>query len=421
MAVDNAIPPAGTPGVFDARNPTLLPNFDKPVTNTNGGGTLSLSSPAGFLVANPRVAASATATFGGSATSADELTIELTNPALVAQGASGGKISHSYTVGGSDGLDDIAAGFADLFNDDAICQSADIRCDATGAVLTFYQSGPVGNFATLTAPVEEPAKITVGGTSHTGDVFNVLFTGPALPVGGVLVQANSTTTNTPTQDAAALNAAINANATLSGASISSSPTAAVLAITLPAGDYNVVAWVNSAAPTWTAAGTIAAGNTVTATVTNALLPGGSHAVVYTALLGDDATAIATGVKNLINADPVFIAANMTATSASAVVTLHYPSAGGQVRISSSATGGGATLTSLAAPTATAVVGTTATETITFSNSGALSGGDGPIIATNNFEFSAPATSQVQAFFYGTPYLLGYDLVSAMVSQGMPVI
>lgn len=429
MTTETVIPPGGTPGTFDSRNPTLLPNFDTPTEGLTSYSqkaqaisVVGSHSPAGFLRAVPRVEATATATFGGSATSGDILTVEYTNLALQAQGVAGGKISHTYTVGASDTLDDIAENFADLFNDDTIAQNANIRADAVGAVLTFRHAGPVGNFSVLTAPVLEPAKLTVAGTAHTGDVFNALFTGPLLPVGGVLIQANSTTGNTATQDASALNTVINANATLSAAGISSTPTAGVLALTMPAGDYQVVAWVNSATPAYTVGGTPAATNTLTATFTNATLPGGAYSVVYTvpAAPSPTTTTVAAGLAALINADAVLIAAGITASPSAAVVTISYPANIGQLRFSTSATGGGATLTAIANPTATLTRGTTATETITFSNSGKLSGGDGPVFATNNFEF-ALGSSQVQAFWYGKPYVLGYDVLTQMVSQGMPLV
>src|ERR1700742_2694274 len=106
---------------------------------------------------------------------------------------------------------------------------------------------------------------------------------------------------------------------------------------------------------------------------------------------------------------------MVTTDASSVVTISYPGALGQLRVSGTS-GSGATITASAAPTATIALGTSATETITFSNSGKLSGGAGPIIASNNFEW-AFSGGQVQAFFYGRPYLLGVNDIAAMVAAG----
>ena len=63
------IPPAGTPGVFDPRNPTLIPNFDRNVAQNRGSddpSTINHSSPAGYLQANPRANATATATIAGT-------------------------------------------------------------------------------------------------------------------------------------------------------------------------------------------------------------------------------------------------------------------------------------------------------------------------------------------------------------------
>src|ERR1700680_3462349 len=117
------LPAAGTPGIFDPRNPTLVPNFDKPnissANNNNsdpngaGASVLSLSSPAGFLAANPRGDATGTATVGGAAATGDILTLEASNPVFP-----GGFISHTYTVLAGDTPTTIADTFVDLFNDD---------------------------------------------------------------------------------------------------------------------------------------------------------------------------------------------------------------------------------------------------------------------------------------------------------------
>ena len=92
-----------------------------------------------------------------------------------------------------------------------------------------------------------------------------------------------------------------------------------------------------------------------------------------------------------------------------------------MRITSSVSPGSETVTITTAPTTTSTVATNATETVTFSpTNGVLSGGTGPVFATNNFEF-APANGGISAFFYGQPYDLGYDVIKQMVTQGMPIV
>lgn len=418
MAPTNKLlPPWGTPGVFDSRNPTLLPNFGRPTVD---GSTVNNGSPAGFLAANPRVEATATATFGGSVTTGDQMTIDLTNPVLQAQGLT--KLSFSYTSAGGDTLSNIAEQFADQVNDNVNAQLADIRADAVGAVLTFRHAGPLGNLSVLTADTEIPATLTVAGTAHTGDTFNVLFTGPGLGANGVLIQSPSTTSNTPTQDAQALKTVLNANATLIAVGISAAGAAAVLTLTVPAGDFNVSAWVNSATPTFTIGGTQAVADTVTATFTSVAGLGANspHSVVYTLTAGDTTTdLVGQHLAAAINADAILQGAGITAADSTSVVTISYPGRIGQLRISST-NGSGATITSSAAPTATIALATTASETITFSNSGKLSGGSGPILAGNNFTWSFNG-GQVQSFFYGLPYILGQDVITAMANAGEPIV
>ncbi|MFX6357487.1 hypothetical protein ABTF91_20095, partial [Acinetobacter baumannii] len=68
-------------------------------------------------------------------------------------------------------------------------------------------------------------------------------------------------------------------------------------------------------------GTKTTGNTVTVTVLDPALTGGSRAITYTVLATDTLTTIATGLKNAINADTQLSALGVTATSASAVVSI----------------------------------------------------------------------------------------------------
>jgi hypothetical protein len=413
-----SIPLGGTPGIFDPRNPTLLPNFDKSVAS--GSGTIDHDSPAAFLAANPRVNATATATIGGSVTTGDILTLELANNLFPS-----GLISHTYTATSSDTIGTIAEAFAKLFNDDANAQAFGVEVDAggtSGAVLTFNHPGPVGNFSVLSAPVGEPSKITITGTATNGDTIYALFTGPQLP-GGVLVSAAITTSESVTSMATALKNAINGNSTLTGLSISATSSAGVVTISVPAAAEPVVisAWSSTANETATIGGTLTVGDTLAVTITNASLPSGAVTVTYTTVSGDTTTTMATGLKNLIDNNTALIAAGIVGTSSTNVVTITWPAAIGAITFSESV-GGSATesITLSAGPTEILTVGTTTTETITLSpTSGKLSGGTGPIIAANNFTFHKNGSSN--PFWYGQPYLIGFDIVTDMVNQGMPIV
>lgn len=414
--VPTTLPPAGTPGVFDPRNPTLIPNFDRAVSV---GDTLNHQSPAQALAANPRTNATAVATIGGSVTTGDILTIEVQNPTFP-----GGLISHTYTTLGGDTADTVADSLADLFNDDAIAAQHGLRAEALGAVITFDQSGPVGNFSVLVVPNEESASITVGGTSRTGDTIEVLFAGPLFGA-GVLVSFATTTGQTAAQNATALAAAITANAALVALGISAAAVSTAVNLTVPATaePVTVTAWVNTITTTATiSATTAAAGDTLNLTFTNAAIPGGARTVSFVALGGENANALAAALGIVVNADAVLTAAGIAASVGTNVVTFHYQQINGAIRYAQSVSVGAETIAlAPAAPTETAVVGTNATETITLTpTTGVLSGGGGPVFAANNFEF-APPNGGVQAYFYGQPYDLGYDLLSAMVTQGMPIV
>jgi hypothetical protein len=429
MASDNFIPPQGTPGVFDPRNPTLLPNFDKPNISTangnnsdptgNGSSVLSLSSPAGFLAANPRVDATATATIGGSAGTGDILTIEAASPVFPS-----GFIAHEYTVQAGDTLDKIADNLAGLFNDDPVAATFGLRADVAGAVITFRQGGPVGNFTVLTAPTEESATITIAGTALTGDQITALFTSPLLPGGAVAITQAVTTSQSATTIAGNLVTAINGNAALAAAGITATNVAGVITLVVPAAEEPTVVstWVNSNPLTAVIGGSVAAlgGDVLNLIFTGAGIPGSPVTVSYTTIAGDTTATIAVALAALVNGTPALQDAGIEASVTSSTISFTLAPAIGQMRLTQSVSPGSETVTVTTAPTTTSTLGTGATETITFSNSGKMASGTGPIIAGNNFEF-ALGNSQVQAFFYGQPYVLGYDVITAMVAQGMPIL
>lgn len=158
--------------------------------------------------------------------------------------------------------------------------------------------------------------------------------------------------------------------------------------------------------TITAGGSITNGDTVTLTVTLATLPGGSAAVTYPVVTSDTTTTVAEGIANAINnssaLDVVGIFAEMSGTGAPSAVVVHGSGPiGNMVTLSASVSGGN-------------------TETLTFSNGGTLTGGSGPIVASENFNWNFSGGG-VQSFLYGQPYLLGYDVLTQMVNQGMPIV
>lgn len=152
------IPVQGTPGVWDYRNPTLVPNLDYSTAGTQD--TLTATSPAAFLALYPRANASETATIGGSATSGD--TIELT---FTAGTLPGGSFSVTYTVQSTDTLDTIAEGLADLVNATAAAIQVGLTAELGGtgesAEIVFNWNGPVGNYCLITDTLSGGATETV--------------------------------------------------------------------------------------------------------------------------------------------------------------------------------------------------------------------------------------------------------------------
>jgi hypothetical protein len=339
--VPTVLPPAGTPGKFDPRNPTLLPNFSRPRFS---GSTVDAQSPAGALGAEPRANAQATATLGGSVTTGDEITIEVLNGLFP-----NGVLSHTYTTLAGDSLTNVAEQLADLFSQDTIADDANLTVSVVGSVLTFNQNGPLGNFSTLSSPLSAPAKITIGGTALTGDQINVLFSGPALPVataqaeatvGGVVVAGDTialTFTNTSVASfpitktytavlgdtdatvAAGLVALIQGDTHLDAASVEATANGAVITIQQPGaiGNDTTVSATISGAETVVfdpSSGTLAGG---------AGQPGGTL-VQISPTTGQSATTIGGNLATAINANAELAALAVTASNSSGVVTLTIP-------------------------------------------------------------------------------------------------
>lgn len=406
-------PLAGTPPVARSRNPTLIPNFDKNVNS--GNGTLDHTSPAEFIAANPRSNATATATIANTATAGDILTLEVQHPLLPT-----GLVSKTYTVLSGDTVSIIAEAFAKLFNDDAGAQTTGLEVDAVRGVLTFSWPTAIGNLAVISAPNEGATTITVAGIALTGDKLFVQFSGPQIGTTPITIGSATTTSQNATTMAGNLVTAINANAALTALGISAANTAGVITMTVPAAaePVTITAWVNTIAPTVTITGTVVAGDINSITVTGAGLTGGAETVNYVALLGDSTNAVAAGLAAAINADTNLAQHGVTATISTNIVSIVDPGNIGQLRFTFSTTGSesGAVPT---APTETITVGTTATETITLApTTGKLSGGDGPVIPYNNFTYGW--NGALQNYWMGKPEILGFDLIAALIRDGMPI-
>lgn len=415
------VPLQGTPGVADFRNPTLLPNYDQPAA-TGAGGTCDLLSPSQFLVSNPRANATQTVTLSGTITNGDVIALQVNCGTLP-----GGALAVTVPVVTADTLATLAQKFAKGFNDSSAAQGVGLEVDAggaSGAVLTFNWPGPIGNLANITSPQPESIIITASGTAVTGDNMTVTFTGGVIGATPVVITAASTTGNTATQQAQALKTAINANTTLSGLGITATGAAAALTISAPtAGEPpTVAAFVNVAAPTITIGGSITAGDTIALKFTYGAAQTAYTTAAYIVLVADTTTTIAQALKNIINTDVNLVAANITATGAAAVLTVNNYPTGYLFRTPAATITGSATesVTLTTAPTDVLTITESATEVLTIGGTnGFLTGGSGPIIPYNNFQYSINFT--LSNFRAGQPRGVGLDVLTKMVAEGQPII
>jgi len=165
-----------------------------------------------------------------------------------------------------------------------------------------------------------------------------------------------------------------------------------------------------ATATGTIGGSVTTSDIITLTVTNGLLGGpiygsvGAVSVAYTVQAGDSLAMIAENLTDLINDNALMQSLGFRADvdgAVGAVITFHQGGPAGNLTTVTRTLSGGAT------------------ETVTFSNAGVLSGGTGPIIPVGNFVWSRNGVTS--AFWYGSPRTIGYDQVIAMVAQGQPIV
>ena len=152
---------------------------------------------------------------------------------------------------------------------------------------------------------------TVSGSVTTGNVLSIIVRNASLTNGQEQVNYTVQSGDTLTTIAAGLSTAISANANLTALGISSTSSSATVSIAQPTTTYsssnssgatefiglgnnnngNVVAEIG---------GSATPGDTVTLTVNNPVLSGGTESVTYTVQSGDDNIAIAEGVTALVN-------------------------------------------------------------------------------------------------------------------------
>jgi hypothetical protein len=160
----------------------------------------------------------------------------------------------------------------------------------------------------------------------------------------------------------------------------------------------------SGSATITIGGSITNLDTTTLTFTGGIFSGGSYTTAaYTIVTADTTATVMSKTIDAINNDSVLatsgISAEPVGTGSPLVLTVNAsgPAANGVV-ITANRTGA---------------------STTTYTVSGALAGGSGPIIPTANFSFSYNGCQL--NFLYGQPVNVGSDLLAVLIAQDRPII
>ena len=186
--------------------------------------------------------------------------------------------------------------------------------------------------------------IKLGGTVTSGDVLTVTVKDTGLSGGQQAVNYTVQSGDSLTTIAENLAANITLDSNLQTLGVNATAASGVISIKSVSPNITTYAASTSGGATETlAVGTtqnfvenatialkpgqsITVGDVLTLTVRDTALSGGSQNVSYTVASGNDLTAIATGLKNAINANSALSTLGVTATSATATVTIKSTSA-----------------------------------------------------------------------------------------------
>lgn len=152
----------------------------------------------------------------------------------------------------------------------------------------------------------------------------------------------------------------------------------------------------------TLGGSVTSGDTVTLTITHPLLSGGSLSHAVTAGGSDNLDTLAEALAKAFNDDAQCQALGIEVDAVGPALTFNWVGPVSQLAVLSYTLSGGATETVTLAPT-----------------SGKFTSGAGPIIPTNNFQYSF--NGSVTNFRYGEPQFVDYPMLSALINDGMPIV
>jgi RHS repeat-associated protein len=337
------------------------PNITTYAQSTSGGATETIS----LGVTNNFVE---NAVIGGTKTTGNILTITVLDPAL-----SGGLTAINYTVLSGDTLTTMTTGLKNAINANAGLTAAGITATSVGTTITikstsanattYSQSTSAGATATIALSINQngPQTIAIGGSKTTGDTITITVYDAGLAGGLKAVTYTVLAGDTLTSIATGLAAALTADTNLQGAGISA--TSAGQVVTLQSNSINQTTLRETTSATATEqialnvpangvqtasiGGTKTTNDTLTVTTFDAGLPGGSQAIVYTVLAGDNLSSIATGLATAINANANLTTVGVTATASSTVLNIKSASINNTTYMKSLS--GGATETIILAP------------------------------------------------------------------------
>ena len=279
---------------------------------------------------------------GGTVTSGDVLTLTAYDA-----GISGGSASVSYTAASGNTTTSIASSLASAVNASSSLSTAGITATSSGSVVhlsstsqnltTFAQSTNSGASETiyLALNMNGPQTVLVGGSATSGNVIGITVNDSTLSGGAELVTHTVGSGETPTSIASALSSAINSDSNLQAIGVSASSSGALITVkSLSTGVTSYVASRPSTATetllvslnpngveTAAVGGSATAGDTVSITVYDAGLSGGSKTETYTVLSGDSPQSIASGLASVINGDSSLSSIGISATAVSAVINI----------------------------------------------------------------------------------------------------
>ena len=156
--------------VGNHQNPTLLPNFYRPVAVN---GSIALTSPADVIGLDPLTPSAGAAVIGGTITVGDTVTVNIANPVLGTA-----PVAVTYTVVTGDTIDTLGYGLAQALNTNATLGRFGFfgQHDPATHALNIGQMSAVGNYTVLTESVSGAATETVTLTQMSGGA------GPVTPV-----------------------------------------------------------------------------------------------------------------------------------------------------------------------------------------------------------------------------------------------